>query len=176
MASRYGRNQKRKARALLEAVKAQSELQERLHKAKLARLDMRFEKVADKYEMILQLISSTLGPHTLMRVLATGKMPVIHSGKSEPDNQPHRMVIPPSPIILSQPNAMAKVENVNVDELYELISHFRGSFERQLVAEVRYRSGYSCLALNEQAFKSCPDYTLISKISGELLNHLRRQL
>ena len=174
MGNRYGRNQKRKARALLESVKAQSAMQRRLSESQAKSLELKLEKVAAGYGIILELIQNTLGPNALMRVLTTGKKTVITSGRIYPDGAPHQAFAPPKPFDPSAP--FDPDEMVDVHQLYDLICHFSGSFETQMVANVKYRSGFVCMALNEAAFRAYPDYTMVSKISNDLLKHLRKQI
>lgn len=176
MSRRYGRNQKRKAQALLEAVKEESKLTEQRYLAHAASLERRTRSIASGYEVILELISNTLGPSALMRVLATGELPVIKSERLTPSGVPHRKFEPPERMDLCNPSAEPCNDMVNVHELYDLICEFRGSFEGQLVAKVQYRSGMSCLTLNEQALKACPSRTMVIKIATELEQHLRKQI
>lgn len=174
MANRYGRNQKRKARALLGAETAKRELQQKLYEASNAALKLKLEKVAAGYGMILEMIQNTLGPNALMRVLATGKAPLVNSERLRPDGAPYQTFAPPRPFDPSEP--FDPDEMVNVHELYDLISNFSGTFDTQMVANLKYRSGIVCLALNEAAFRACPDHILVSRISADLLKHLRMSM
>lgn len=169
MSKRYGRNQKRKARDLLEQERSLREYAE----TRVADIEAATDEIRRKWSYIVQLIVSTVEPTCLIRAMALDVKEVITcipDARSMPWAEP----LPQSMAWSSIQQAPA-FEQMKVIDLHPLLTRIsRDEFGGQRIAKLHYKDGTSYYALSDKALEKVPTQWLAERIASELIPLLKQ--
>lgn len=176
MSRRYGRNQKRKAQALLQAeIDAKRAFQFQLQNAKdeVVRTKASVDDIFSSWECLIEVITKTLGHRSLLYAAATGRIERIPVTGSP--GRPYRLA--PEPDFSREPfngTAFDAMLSIEPKLIYELICEFKEDFKGQLVATLTYSDKSSCLAMSRESWMVMPRPLLINKVAADLVDYIRK--
>lgn len=169
MSKRYGRNQKRKARDLLEQERILREHAE----TRVADIEVATDEIRRKWSYIVQLIVSTVEPTCLIRAMALDVKEVI---TCIPDARAMPWAEPlPKSMAWSSIQQEPTFEQMKVIDLHPLIIRIsRDEFMCQRIAKLHYKDGTIFYALSDKALENVPIQWLAERIASELIPLLKQ--
>ena len=167
MSKRYGRNQKRKARDLLEQERSLRDYAE----TRVADIEAATDEIRRKWSYIVQLIVSTVEPTCLIRAMALDVKEVV---TCLPSSEPWREPLPQSMAWSSIKQAPA-FEQMKVIDLHPLLTRIsRDEFGGQRIAKLHYKDGTIYYAISDKAMENVPIQWLAERIASELVPLLKQ--
>ena len=166
MSKRFGRNQKRAARAALDHERYLRGIAEK----RADDLEGATQQIRSKWEYILQLIKNTVGPDTLLSAIAFDVKDVVTSlYKEEPLD-----ALATGAQFWDRFERAPVMEQMSRVRLHPLIMRVgRNDFMSQKIVKLRYKDGSSGYALSEQAMACVPPEWLAERVARDLVHLLR---
>lgn len=167
MSKRYGRNQKRKALALLEHERALRECAE----VRAADIEAATNEIRRKWSDIVQLIKNTVEPTCLISAMALDVKEVV---TCLPSAMPLREPLPQS-MAWSSIEQAPVFEQMKIIDLHPLLTSLSSDeFRKQKIARLHYKDGTICYCLSDQAMDCVPTQWLAELVASELVMVLRQ--
>ncbi len=169
MSKRYGRNQKRKARAQLSAAQQQAHIwQTRYEDMQNTTADIRAS-----WQHVKEVIRSSVPATTLVSSIALG-VP-FSGGTPRGENCGLQIPVRSTDAVLADFETRPESSQMRIIDLYGLLTRVRDTpFRDQLVVEVRYRDGIAAYALSPGALDAAPEDWLAGRVARDLVRELRR--
>ena len=169
MSKRYGRNQKRKARELLEQERGLREYAE----TRVRDVEAATDNIRRRWGDIVELLKNTVDPSCLIRAISSD-VTMVSTGL--PEGEPLRMGSISS-LNWSRYENSSALTQMNTINLYPLLmGEHRDKFTGQHVVALRYINGTHCYAISEKAMRNVPVRWLAERVANELVEYLTKDM